>query len=380
VSQPETHSNKQKRQPDRFKPVLDGRKRKIPGLWERRGAFYAQIRVRLPSGATAPRRIRLEATTVAAAREEIEGKRVDKRRVGLALRPKCPTLGKWIPEYLTRQRHADKRPATRDKEIRSLRRWEKILGAFPIDRIGLPEVDRMVQARSAQGISGRTINLDVIVLRNVLKDARTKWPHLNVPRPEPLKHKAPPDHEAPTRAEIQAILKACKPTVTKNADLARNYFAFLAYSGAREREALKVRWDDVDLAGGRVTIGSSGDTKSGKSREVNLNSALRDLLERMAAGPRVSEWLFPSPQRGARDIPAKSLRETLNLVRAAAGLPWLAFHDFRRYFATQCIESKVDAVTVGKWLGHQDQGYLVLTRYVRARSDYMRSEAGKVSL
>ena len=45
-----------------FQAVLDSRKRKVPGLWIRNGRYYAQLRIDLGNGRTAPRRIALVAT------------------------------------------------------------------------------------------------------------------------------------------------------------------------------------------------------------------------------------------------------------------------------------------------------------------------------
>ena len=45
----------------------------------------------------------------------------------------------------------------------------------------------------------------------------------------------------------------------------------------------------------------------------------RLLLEMHARRAPDSAWLFPSAQRGQRDIPAKTLRESFKIVRVAAG-------------------------------------------------------------
>jgi integrase len=72
-----------------------------------------------------------------------------------------------------------------------------------------------------------------------------------------------------------------------------------------------------------------------------------------------SHWIFPSPQRGDRDIHARTLRESLRLVREAAGLPNIGFHDFRHYFCSFCIMSGIDLMTIAEWLGHRDGGVLI---------------------
>ncbi len=51
----ESISRNKRSHPLSFLPVLDSRKRKIPGLWQRGSRYYAQLRVDLGNGRTAPR-------------------------------------------------------------------------------------------------------------------------------------------------------------------------------------------------------------------------------------------------------------------------------------------------------------------------------------
>jgi integrase len=93
---------------------------------------------------------------------------------------------------------------------------------------------------------------------------------------------------------------------------------------------------------------------------VNFSGELEPLLHEMNGDrPPDSSFLFPSPQRGERDIHAKSLRESFKLVRVAAGLSWAGFHDLRHFFASQCVMGRLDFMTIASWLGHSDGGVLV---------------------
>jgi hypothetical protein len=59
---------------------------------------------------------------------------------------------------------------------------------------------------------------------------------------------------------------------------------------------------------------------------VDFNPKLMaQLLDMEARSHNVSQWLFPSPQRGDKDIPAKTFRESLAGPRAGgtAGL-WVS--------------------------------------------------------
>ena len=40
-------------------------------------------------------------------------------------------------------------------------------------------------------------------------------------------------------------------------------------------------------------------------------------------------------------------------------MPWAGFHDFRHFFASQCVMGGLDFMTIAHWLGHSDGGILV---------------------
>jgi integrase len=81
-----------------------------------------------------------------------------------------------------------------------------------------------------------------------------------------------------TAGDIKRLLKACVPKVTKNAQALKFYIRFLVLTGAREQEALKVRWQDVDLWNQQLTIGADADTKNSHHRVVNFSAELKSLV------------------------------------------------------------------------------------------------------
>jgi len=176
------------------------------------------------------------------------------------------------------------------------------------------------------------------------------------------------------------LLAATAPQTTKNATLFALYLRFLALTGSREKEALCVRWADVDFERETVTIGSGGASKNHKARDVDFSPELKALLlEMSAARPPDTTWLFPSPQRGAKDIHAMHLRESLKQVRKAASLPWLGFHDLRHFFASKCVMAGLDFMTVAAWLGHSDGGILVGKVYGHLSDTHKKAAAQKLA-
>jgi integrase len=344
----------------RFVAVRDSRKRKIRGLVRRGEKFYAQMRILGANSKSRPVRIPLEATSLADAQKELEKKRTENRKGEMHLpghRPKFETL---VADYLRSAQFLGKKLGTRENEIQALNRWIAHLGGIRVDWIKPARMSDFRDRRKAQGVSARTINLDLVAFNNAMAYAVEKGWLTVAPRLKKLKEREPAKRTLLMAGDIERLLKACVPKVTKNAQELRFYLRFLLLSGAREAEALRVRWQDVDLWNQQVTIGADGDSKNRKFRAVNFSGELKDLLHEMeAARAPDSSFLFPSPQRGERDIAARSLRESFKLVREKARLPHVGFHDFRHFFASMCVMRGIDFATVASWLGHSDGGVLV---------------------
>src|SRR5215472_16848069 len=352
----------------RFEPVFDSRKRKVRGLWKRGARYYAQLRVDLGNGTTAPRRFPLEAQTLDQARAEAEQKRVDRKNEKLSLPGLRPAFEQLADEYTQSEIHLRKKPSTQRSESQAIQRWKAHLGGIRVDKIGASSIhsyrDKRLQRKSRKRpfakLSERTVNLDVIALRHVLRFAQERGFVHELPKVRALKQRPVPRRPLLTKTEFQKLLANTNAKTTKNAELFRFYLRFLALTGTREKEALHVARRDVDFARGTVTIGAGGLAKSSKERAVDFSPELRALLKEIEAWlPPDTSWLFPSPQRGDRDIHAQKLRESLKAVREKAKLDLIGFHDLRHFFASQCVMARIDFMTIPAWLGHKDGGILV---------------------
>jgi integrase len=253
------------------------------------------------------------------------------------------------------------------------------------------------------GISSRTTNLDVIALRNVLNFAiDEKWIKvLPLARSRRNKSKrgktAEPKRELFDPTDLDALCEAALAkkengeTVTKNGQELCDYLRLMAYSGARRNEALGTKWSDVDFENmvlhvrRQVTHRGVEAPKNGQERKVNFNLKLEALLREMSKRRAPdTDWVFPSPQRGNKDIPAKSFRESLELARqhAVKDHPKLAgkgFHDLRHYFISYCVMSGIDYMTIAEWVGHQDGGVLIGKVYGHLADEHKKAMAQRVN-
>jgi integrase len=174
--------------------------------------------------------------------------------------------------------------------------------------------------------------------------------------------------------------------VTENAQQFVDYIKFMAYSGARRNEAIGVQWDDVDFNNNQlfirrqVTKRGIEDLKNHETRVVDFNPKLKAHLLAMKGRSRNAlKWLFPSPQRGEKDIPAKSFRESLELTRTQAKMPNFSFHDCRHHFISMCVMSGIDFMTIAAWVGHKDGGILIGKVYGHLANEHRKAMAERLN-
>lgn len=128
---------------------------------------------------------------------------------------------------------------------------------------------------------------------------------------------------------------------------------FLFGTGARIREALNVRWEDIDLRNRRVLIRQ---TKLGNERQAHLPG---DLLVVLANLPRDREPFA---------IAYMTAREAWERTTKAAGIEPLTFHSCRHGFATALHHKGIGVKTIAKLGGWKSAKQLFET-YLHADED-----------
>lgn len=365
----------------RFVKVLDGRQQPIRGLWTRHDRFYARLAAEDSQGKVRVRWVPLEgAQTPAEARDRLRELQVKREKSALVVTPAAPKFSDYAQTYIERLAQSGKTAKTISTEKGYLTFWRSELGAIRLDRLRPHQINAGLLKLRAEGLMPRTCNLSLTVLRNVLRAAKVDGylTALPVDGLQRFRVEQRPRQLVDT-AQIEALCRLA-PEATRNATEFIDYLRFLQFTGCREREALQVRWTDVQQGGHQVVIGAAGGTKNREARVVDLSPAaeqhLRDMRTRRAPD---SQWLFPSPQRGDADRPARTFRESLRMVRTAAGLPRFGFHDLRHYFISHSVMSGIDFMTIAKWVGHKDGGVLIGRVYGHLADDHRRRMAAKLS-
>jgi integrase len=383
----ETPSNKPIPKHLKYQRVLDNRKQKIRGLWVRNGRYSAQLTIPDPiTGVKAVRRVKLEITneagilvpvqTVAEAVNAL--KRLQTQRED----GEVPTLGKtpkfcdYVKDYLTRPVTLNKQPKTIQTETGHLNAWIKHLGETRLNRITAPMIAEFRNKRLKE-VSGRTVNLAVGALRVVLREAINDGILKRLPTENmrALKHVSR-KKDLVALSDIEKICAAAME-VSKNGQQFKDYLMFMTFTGARCSQTLLTKWTDIDWVNNQVKVPRQGKGKAGGIVDFNpeLESHLKDMLTRKAPD---SDYLFPSPQRGKKDIASKTFRETLKLARDKAGFPKFAFHHCRHFFISYAVMNGTDYMTIAKWVGHNDGGILIAKVYGHISNEHAQTQAAKL--
>jgi integrase len=217
--------------------------------------------------------------------------------------------------------------------------------------------------RLKDAVSDRTVAKDRAVLHRLFAWGRTMG-HVSVNPVEATE--APKGDEREyvilDESEYEALLDACagRPMLWL-------YTLVLAETGLRcDSEALWLRWQDVDLDGGLLTVETvrkGRRTKSGKARRVPLTPRVRvALAEHMAAyrmrtyGGERSPWIFHHEvdrrhaKAGER---ITGLRRAFGNAAERAGLPGdLRQHDLRHRRVTTWLAEGRPIALVAKAMGH----------------------------
>jgi len=119
----------------------------------------------------------------------------------------------------------------------------------------------------------------------------------------------------------------------------------MAYTtGMRVSEILNLKWENVDLDKGYLLVVN---TKSGYSRQIQINSLLHDTLKSLEYSGS-SEYVFY--YRGER---IGNIKTAFNAALRRSGVKKFTFHDLRHTFATNLVMSGIDLITVGELLGNR---------------------------
>lgn len=202
-----------------------------------------------------------------------------------------------------------------------------------------------------QKVSWQTINGDYSALRLFYKNILHRhWDIRKLPRPK--KQKTLPKVISP--AQVQLLIDS--GTTFKH----KVFFTLLYSTGLRLGEALRLRVEDVDVAGMRLRV---LDGKGHKDRYTLLSAECLDMLRFYFRAFRPEGGLIFNGREKGKAWSEKAAQMAFVAARHRAKLPeFVTAHTLRHCFATHLLQTGTDLVTIQKLMGHK---YLKTTaRYI----------------
>lgn len=178
----------------------------------------------------------------------------------------------------------------------------------------------------------------------------------------------------PSPEQFDRIINLVETSGAAQAKDCANLIRFLAYTGTRISESKKAVWSDVNWQENTLLI-HSVKIRNGHDQDVTriipLNPALKQLLKKMQQKQ--------NPKPTDRICRVSECQNSLNRACKLAECKRLTHHDLRHYFVTKCLQASVDVFTLAKWVGHRDNGKLLLKVYSHLQAEHSQEMANKVT-
>jgi integrase len=166
-----------------------------------------------------------------------------------------------------------------------------------------------------------------------------------------------------TQEEERNLLQNAAPFI-------QDIIRFALNTGLRIGEIFSLLWSQVDCEKAILNVFAS---KTGKIREVPMNSEALNVLEAWAMG-RKNEFVFYNFETGK---PFVDLSAGFALACRKAGITGVTWHTLRHTFASRLLDRGVNIIAVKELLGHST--VIVTMRYTHTNLDSKVRAVGKLA-
>lgn len=271
--------------------------------------------------------------------------------------------GKWLDEYAA----ANNKPAERKAKAYILSSsLVPFFGKMLLGRITSYEIERYKAWEKQRGLSNKTINNKLAVLRKCLGTA-SDWDCLATEPPRIKSLKAvPPQMDYLSRHECETLLGAARGMIFE-------IILTALRTGMRQGELRGLQWESIDWQNHQIVVRHSlcdyvkelTSTKSNRERIVPLaDDIYRLLYARRNPTGYVFTKVDEQPFRG------NHLLNCLNRVTKTAGLRKIGWHTLRHTFASHLAMNGVSMRVVQELLGHASLSMTM--RYSHVASENLR--------
>jgi integrase len=288
------------------------------------------------------------------------------------------------------------RPSLKPKTYRTYEQLLRVhvlptVGSTPLTKLTAEQLQRLYAVRLSAGSSTTTVHHVHAAIHRALASAlRLGLVQRNVSDltdPPPIRRNE--SHEL-TAPQVQTLLEAAR------GERLEALFILAVTTGMRQGELLALKWADVDLEQGALTVRATLQTEKGggfmfaqpktarSRRRIVLTATaveslrqhrVRQAEERLWVGPAWDDLGLVLTNAIGRPLDGVHvLRRNLRPLLAKVGLPPIQFHDLRHSAATLFLGKGVHPKVVAEVLGHS-QVSITLDVYSHVLPDMQESAA-----
>lgn len=315
---------------------------------------------------------RTKSKTLARDAERQRRRELEERINNVKKRGLPPTFERAARDWQANRAHR-MAPNTQSVARLALKHLLPVFGPKLLCDITPQDITDYQRIRLQSGPQGRTVNIEVALLRQVLK-ACDLWQQL-VGKVRMLRERHD-TAKALTPEQEHTLLCA-----TAEADSACHTATVLALHTAMRRNEIRIlRWQQVDWERRSITVGRSK-TEAGAGRLIPLNSNAFQGLVRWASrfpGVEPHHYVFPWCENRRVDLsrPTKGWRTAWRHALRRAGFH-CRFHDLRVTCIAKLAESQASDMTIMAIAGHVSRR--MLEHYSRIRTEAKRAALDAIS-
>ncbi|MFI5097241.1 MAG: tyrosine-type recombinase/integrase [Candidatus Acidiferrales bacterium] len=281
---------------------------------------------------------------------------------GVYRQPVRITLEEFSKRYMEYAK-ANKRSWLRDEQM--LKPLTEFFGADrQLTDITPPDIEGYKLHRRKQ-VSGSTVNRELALLKRMFNLAIDWDLYLasNPVRKVKFFQELNTGQRVLIQEEERNLLLSAAPFI-------QDIIRFALNTGLRIGEIFTLQWSHVDWEKSILNVFAP---KTGKSRDVPMNSDTRRVLEAWALGKK-NEFVFYNYETGK---PFVDLSAGFALACQKAGITGVTWHTLRHTFASRLLDRGADIMTVKELLGHST--VIVTMRYTHTNLGSKVRAVGKLT-
>lgn len=323
---------------------------------------------------------------------------------GTYVEPSRLTVGNWLDTWLNEYKKPEVRPTTWDSyEYTSRVHIKPAIGALKLKDLRPEQLQHLYNEKVKAGLSATTVRYIHAVMHQALEQAvKNGLLVRNVSEATTLPRQVKKEIHPLTLDQVRRLFQAMEED-----RLFPAIYLELA-TGLRRGELLGLRWQDVDLKAGTLTVRQelvrirNHDAQEGE-RKTRLifqepktatsrrtipipEDALAELKrwkarqneEKLLLGPAYEDNGLVFCAEDGRPLDPRSFTKHFDRMLKRAGLPHIRFHDARHTFATLMLELGEHPKVVQQMLGHSRIA-MTLDTYSHVSLDLERQAAARLN-